>query len=314
MRKYFLISTVTILGLLFFVSSFQLNTKKSKPKISFSFDDGSVRDFQNYPNVIWNQMLLDNLKKHKLRSILYVKGKGLDNKKGKKIIESWNNYGNLIGNHTYNHLSFNREDVSLETFKKELLKDDSLISSYSNYTKLFRFPYLSEGNTIEKRDGFREFLQENDYKIGHVTIDASDWYIDSRLTKRLKKDPGADISGFKEFYIKHLFDRATYYDSLGIELTGRQVNHILLLHHNLSAALFLDDLIKHFEKNGWEIVDVDKAYQDEIYTKAPQIIPAGGSLIWALAKQAGTYEAVLRYPAEDSRYEKVAMDSLGVLY
>lgn len=312
MKKLLLISTITLLGFSFVISSFQLNDKKNKPKISFSFDDGSIQDFPNYTNAIWNQMLLDNLKKNKLQAILYVKGKGLDNKKGENLISSWDNYGNLIGNHTYSHPSLNSEKTSLERFKRELLKNDSLINKYSNYTKLFRFPYLKEGNTILKRDGFRDFLQENGYRIGHVTIDASDWYIDSRLTKRLKNNPSADISGFKEFYINHLFERAQYYDSLGVEITGRHISHNLLLHHNLSAALFLDDLIKHFKNNGWEIVDVNKAYKDKIYNEVPQNIPAGESLIWALAKQTGEYDSILRYPAEDSRYEKTKMDSLGL--
>lgn len=90
------------------------------------------------------------------------------------------------------------------------------------------------------------------------------------------------------------------------------INHIILLHLNLAAALFLDDLIQHFEKNGWEVMDADKAYKDKIYTEVPNTIPAGESLIWALAKASGRFENVLRYPAEDSEYEKPKMDKLGL--
>jgi hypothetical protein len=35
-------------------------------------------------------------------------------------------------------------------------------------------------------------------------------------------------------------------------------------------------------------------------------------LIWALAKQSGKFEDQLRYPAEDSQYEKDAMDKKGL--
>jgi hypothetical protein len=80
----------------------------------------------------------------------------------------------------------------------------------------------------------------------------------------------------------------------------------------LAAALFLDDVIKHFKENGWEIIDIDKAYKDKFYKEVPQNIPAGESLIWALAKQSGKYDSILRYPAEDSRYEKEEMDLLGL--
>lgn len=283
-----------------------------KPKISFSFDDGSLKDFPGYDAATWNQMLLDNLKKHKVKAVLFVKGAGMDNAKGAATIRTWDNLGHLIGNHTYSHPYFNSDKTSLDVFKAEVLKNDSLISGYKNYTKLFRFPYLKEGNTVAKRDGFRAFLQEQDYKIGHVTIDASDWYIDGRLAKRLRENPDADLAGFKAFYLDHIVERALFYDSLAFAITCRRINHNLLLHHNLSAALFLDDLIERFKALGWEIVDVDTAYEDEIYNQEPQNIPAGESLIWALAKQSGNYEAILRYPAEDAQYEKEKMDQLGL--
>jgi len=280
------------------------------PKISFSFDDGSISDYPSYDLEIWNQMLLDNLKKHDVKAVLFVNGSGMDNAKGAKIIQQWDSMGHLIGNHTYNHPYFNSDKINLDSFKSELLKNDSLINKYVNYTKLFRFPYLKEGNTIEKRDGFREFLEEQGYKNGHVTIDASDWYIDGRMVQQLKNDPNSDLTVFKTYYLDHIVDRALFYDSLAYALTGRRISHNLLLHHNLSAALFVDDLIERFKNLGWEIVDVDEAYEDEIYTQNPQNIPAGESLIWALAKESGQYDGLLRYPAEDSRYEKEKLDSL----
>lgn len=40
--------------------------------------------------------------------------------------------------------------------------------------------------------------------------------------------------------------------------------------------------------------------------------PAGESLIWALVKQSGKFDDVLRYPAEEGEYEKEKMDILGL--
>jgi hypothetical protein len=44
----------------------------------------------------------------------------------------------------------------------------------------------------------------------------------------------------------------------------------------------------------------------------PKIVPAGESLIWALAKETGKFDKVLRYPGEDSEYENAKMDKLGL--
>lgn len=285
---------------------------QTKPKISFTFDDGATNDIGDFKLEMWNQLLLDNLKKHNLRAILFSSGRNKETKKGKYVLSSWNNAGHLIANHTYSHPNFNSEIVSLTNFKSELVRNDTIINKYSNYIRYFRFPYLKEGNTVEKVNGFRQFLKQHDYKNGHVTIDASDWYIDSRLVNRLKENPKADISGFRDYYKNHLFNRASFYDSLAFQLTNRRINHVILLHHNLSAALFLDDLIKHFEANGWEVMNADDAYRDSIYKEIPNTIPAGESLIWALAKKSGKFEKVLRYPAEDGDYEKSLMDRLGL--
>ena len=310
MRRYFAFALLLLVSLNY--SAVALCQDAQKPKVSFSFDDGSTSDFPGYSLEAWNKLLLDSLEKHEIKGILFVKGIALDNAKGKEIIGGWNDAGHLVGNHTYTHPYFNSEKVSLEQYERELLRNESFIKGYSNFTKLFRFPYLKEGDTVEKRDGFRKVLKEYGYRNGHVTIDASDWYIHKRLVKRLSENPDADLSGFKKFYIEHIFDRAQFYDQLALELTGRQISHNLLLHHNLTAALFADDLIQHFKDNGWEVVNANKAYEDDIYKQEPKNIPAGESLVWALAKQSGKYDEILRYPAEDSRYEKARMDELGL--
>lgn len=303
---------LTILGLTISCNSktYAQKEKLEKPKISFTFDDGQTNDIGEYKLEVWNQMLLDNLKKHNLKAILFSSGANKLSEQGKYVLTSWNNQGHLIANHTFSHPNFNSKNTSLESFKEELTQNDSIIKSYSNFYPYFRFPYLKEGNSREKIDGFRDFMTQKGYKNGHVSIDASDWYIDSRLIKRLKANPDSDISGFRDYYKDHLLNRALYYDSLAYQLTNRRINHVLLLHHNLAAALFLDDLIKHFEDNGWEVIDADKAYKDKIYNEIPNNVPAGESLIWALAKQSGKFEKVLRYPAEDGDYEKPIMDKL----
>ena len=259
-----------------------------------------------------NSRILWALREHDLQAALFVCGSRIKDKKGSAILAGWDKDGHIIGNHSFSHLYFNSSEVSLEMYKEDFLKGDSLINQFSNYKRLFRFPFLKEGDTREKRDGFREFLKVNNYRIGHVSVDASDWYIDQRLKERLEQEPDADISPYKEYYLQHMFDRATYYNELAEDLLARPITHTLLIHHNLLNALFLNDLIVMFKKKGWEFVDASEAFQDEIYDEVPQTIPAGESIIWALAKESGKYDSALRYPGEDAEYEKEKMDKLGL--
>ena len=58
------------------------------------------------------------------------------------------------------------------------------------------------------------------------------------------------------------------------------------------------------------MIDAEVAFKDPIYKRSPKNIPVGKSLVWALAKEKG--DSSLRYPAEDSIYEKDEMDRLGL--
>ncbi len=285
---------------------------EEQPTLCLTFDDGITRDLLDYRFREWNEMILQALDSADLKAAFFVMGSNKLDPKGKFLLSSWDKRGHMIANHTFTHPNFNNEKVSLADFKEELLDTDELIRDYKNYSKLFRFPYLKGGNTPEKVNGFRAFCDSLGYDMGYVTIDASDWYVNSRMIKRLKEDPDADIEPYRQYYLDHLWERAQFYEGVSKSLNGRHIPHTLLLHHNLTSALFLPDLINMFRDRGWRLVDAQEAYADSIFDERPGLIPAGESLIWALGRESGRFDDVLRYPPEDSQYEVAKMDSLGL--
>jgi len=286
----------------------------AKPTISFTFDDGITSELAGFEFEEWNNMILSHLDTNNLKSIFFVTGRNKTDDKGQFLLDSWNSNGHKIANHTFNHLNFNADKNDAVLFEIELNKTHEIISKLSNSVKLFRFPYLKEGAKKLKVDSLRNILSTHGYRNGYVTIDASDWYINQRLIKRINEVgfENTDIEKFKKFYKQHLVDKANYYESLSYELNDRHISHTLLLHHNLTSALFLGDLIKEFKKMRWNVIDAEEAYKDNIFTKQPNSEYAGESLIWSLAKQSGKYEGLLRYPPEDSKYEKAEMDARGL--
>ncbi|MDZ7624581.1 MAG: polysaccharide deacetylase family protein [Ignavibacteriaceae bacterium] len=285
---------------------------QEKSSVCFTFDDGNPKDILNYDNEVWNKMILDQLTERDLQAVLFVCGRNLDNEDGKMVLESWDRAGHIIANHTYSHLNYNNPKNDFEKFRDDILRCDSLISGYNNFQKYFRFPMLKGGETREKRDSINAFLHRTGYKNGYVTIDNSDWFINSRMIKFMEENPGESIEKYKKYYIEHLIDRAKYYDEIAFKLLGRRVKHTLLLHHNLTSALFLGDLMEAFEKEGWELINADDAFTDPVFEMIPDIIPAGESIIWGLARESGKFDDVIRYPAEDSPYEEERMNQLGL--
>lgn len=286
----------------------------TKPTVSFTFDDGNTSDLAGFQFEEWNGMILSHLEKENLKSVFFATGKNKSDKKGQFLLKSWNDQGHRIANHSFTHPNFNSDKNSSRLFKSELLKTDLVISNLSNSVKLFRFPYLKEGNNAAKVDSIRHILAENKYLNGYVTIDASDWYIDQRLIGRIEQVglEKAEIEKFKDFYVQHIIERANYYEKLSFDMNSRHINHTLLLHHNLVSALFLGDLINKFKEEGWELINADKAFEDKVFETIPEANFAGEGLIYSMAKQSGKYDQSLRYPAEDSRYERKKMDDLGL--
>ena len=283
------------------------------PEIAFTFDDPTTSGGAGLTWAELNERMLAALAANNLKSILFVCGKRVDSDSGSQLIASWDRAGHLIGNHSYSHLNFNEsldKQVTLAVFEADALKNELLIRNYHHYTRLFRYPFFKEGDTVEKRDGMRAFLEQRGYRIGRATIDASDWAIDARLQKRVEANPHADLAGYRDFFLQHIWERAQYYDALSQRVLGRPVRHTVVLHHIALNAYFLGDLIAMFRKNGWKPVDAEYAYQDKVYDEQPRILPAGESLIWALAKQSGKFENELRYPGEDDVYENPRMDAL----
>lgn len=311
-RREFLQYTATTAML----SAVPVASKQNKsPEIALTFDDPTT---DGGANLSWhdvNQRILATLAGHNLKSILFVCGKRVDRKAGQELIAAWDRAGHLVGNHSYSHLYFNASTdsgatVTLDEFEQDALKNEPIIREYQHFVRLFRYPFFKEGDTIEKRDGMRAFLREHGYRIGRATIDASDWAIDKRMAQRIAAQPNADLTGYRDFFLQHIWERSQFYESLSERVLARPVRHTVVLHHNELNALFLGDLISMFRKQRWNMVDAEYAYRDEVYDRQPTILPAGESLIWALAKENGKFEKELRYPGEDDLYENPRMDAL----
>jgi peptidoglycan/xylan/chitin deacetylase (PgdA/CDA1 family) len=281
-------------------------TSSHSQELALTFDDGpDMADAVYMSAADRNAAILRQLADAHLKSILFVTRTDNDAKRN-ELIRAWGVQGHEIGNHTATHPDF--DEVSLADFERELLTCETAIGGMPGFTRRFRFPYLKEGDTAAKRDGFRAFLDAKGYKSGAVSVDASDWYYSQRLSARLKKNAHTDLRPYRDAYLRHLYDRAQYYEGLSHQVLGRSVSHVLLLHHNLVNALFLADVIHLFQAKGWRLIDAEAAFKDPVYVMRPNTLPAGESVLWALAKEKGL--PGLRYPAEDDQYEKPILDSL----
>lgn len=257
--------------------------------VAFTFDDGPrVAETPLLSPQQRNQALLDALAAHKVSAALLVTcGNGADQPAGYALAQKWGQAGHVIGNHTMTHPDLNSAKVTLAQYQQELSDCDRIIAPLPGYQKWFRFTYLREGNTPEKRDGMRAFLRQTGYRNAYVTLDTSDWRLDGKLMEVLDQDPHPDLTPIRQAYLSHLRQRAEAYRDLSRQLEGRDIPQVILLHHNLINALWLKDAIQQFKDMGWSIVTPAQAFADPVYQQPPEKLVAGQSLLLSIARSQG---------------------------
>ena len=286
--------------------------RKLSPQFSITMDDFYWSNAIKLTAEERNNSILSTLSTRSNKAALFVIGRNIDSPEGKQLLAPWDKAGHMLGNHSYSHRNFNAPTTNVEEYQQDILKAEVLLQEFPRFRKYFRFPMLKEGDTVAKRDAMRSFFAKHGYRNGHVTVDASDWAIDQRLTARLKKEPNADVKPYRDFYLEHMWARSEYYDALARHMLNRPVKHTVLIHFNLLNGLFLGDLLDMYKAKGWQLIDAEEAFTDPVFKSEPKTLPAGESIVWALAKENETIAKTLRYPAEDGTYENARMNKLGL--
>lgn len=278
---------ISIAAVIFLLSSFaQVVAAQS---VAFTFDDGpNLAETPRLSPQQRNAAMLAALAKHEVKAALFVTpAYGANQTAGLALAKAWGQAGHAIGNHSMTHPDLNGTSVSLTQYQQEILDCDKIISTLPGYQKWFRYTYLREGNTPEKRDGMRAFLKQQDYRNAYVSLDTSDWRLNEKLIEVLSKNSDADIRPIKQAYLAHVKQRALAYRALSQQLQGRDIAQVMLMHHNLINALWLDDVIAMFKEMKWTITTPAVAFADPIYQLLPERAAPGQSLLLSMARSLG---------------------------
>ena len=273
----------------FLVAFVALSTNAGAQTVAITIDDGP--NLEQTPRLSpeqRNQTMLNALAKHGVSAALFVTADyAAKQPAGYALAKDWGDAGHAVGNHTMSHPNLHSDKVSLAQYQQEILDCDQIISTLPGYQKWYRYTYLREGNTPEKRDGMRNFLKQQNYRNAYVSLDTSDWRLNEKLIEVLKKNPQADVTPIKLAYLAHIRQRAEAYRALSWKLQGRDIPQVLLMHHNLINALWLDDVLTQFKEMGWKFTTPAAAFSDPVYQLTPERSAPGQSLLLSMARTLG---------------------------
>ena len=117
-----------------------------------------------------------------------------------------------------------------------------------------------------------------------------------------------DTRPYRDIYVRHMLAFARYFRDSAGAVFGRDIPHVLLTHFNLLSALHLSDLLDALKADGWSFTSARAAYEDDVYRRQPDVLPAGDSLVWACAREAG--RPMAQRPIEDDAWLNRQLDAL----
>lgn len=200
-----------------------------------------------------------------------------DDKDLSKVLELWIANGYPMGNHTYSHKSINK--IPVEEFEKEIDDNEKTLQQFgSKYDwRYFRYPFLHEGNTLDKRNSIRAYLKEKGYKIAQVTVDFEDWSWNDPYARCSDRKDAKQIKWLKKTYLQNAVDQLRRAEVISQGLFHKSIAHILLLHIGAFDAEMIEELLKAYKKEGVEFIPLSEATKDEVYSIDPAVTNESGS-------------------------------------
>ncbi len=253
------------------------------PTVALTFDDlpaaGSLPPGENRSKIA--TALAAELKTNHLEGTYgFVNAIKLENDPdAQQALRIWVDAGMNIGNHTWSHMSLTRNNAA--EFEHEIALDEPALAQYAGQRDWhwFRYPYLWEGDTLEKRHAVRSYLHEHGYRVAQVTLDFEDYAWNDAYQRCSATPDAAAITWLKESYLEN----AAEYIRLGREeeqiAFGHEIPNVLLLHATAFTTRMLPDLLDLLRQQGFRFVTLPKAEKNRVYSEDPDAaLKYGGTL------------------------------------
>ena len=270
--------------------------------IALTFDDAPRGDGPYFTGAERTTELINTLASVDVHgAMIFVTTKRIDSKKNDAArLRQYVAAGHPLGNHSHDHPWLRKTEM--KDYIADIDMAAAVLAGFDGVEPYFRFPYLDEGRPREKRDMIRKALAERGLKNGYVTVDNYDWYMEALFAEASKAGHPVDMDVLRDTYVELLMYAISFHDEIAKETLGRSPHHVLLLHENDLAALFVDDLVRALRAEGWEIIPALEAFQDPIATIEPDTMFLGQGRVAALAHEQGYSPRQLVSEASDEVY------------
>lgn len=276
------------LGVLVLCASFVSEAQKPKLQVALTFDDlpATAEAPSDVTRAQIIQSILATLKTERMPPVYgFVNAHTLEGvSDGGAILQKWTASGNLLGSHTYSHPDL--ETTSVTDYETNILKNEPALHQYAGKSDwhYFRYPFLHEGETLQKRQEIQSFLRERGYKTAEVSLDFEDYLWNDPYARCATKQRLDRVDALHDSYLAAADQYIDIYRSLSHRLYGHDIPYVLLLHVTAFNAKMLPDLISQLRERGFAFITLQEALSDPAYTIEPAVgYPGGGPMQETLA-------------------------------
>jgi peptidoglycan/xylan/chitin deacetylase (PgdA/CDA1 family) len=254
-------------------------------RVAITIDDGPVvnemTDLGNFQRI--TNGLIGSFQIEKVPVIMFINERQL-NVPGQRdaraaVAEQWLNAGFEIGNHAYSHKS--ASNVPVDEFTDDVVKGEvitrALLEKRGQQLIWLRYPYLHSGATAEAHQAIVDFLEKRKYRHAPVTVDYADYTFAGAYTRELRRGNIEVAERIKQAYLDQVDVGFNYAERFSMELYGREIAQILLIHCNELNSVSLRDSIARMRNRGYTFISLEEAMQDEAYQRPDTFAGPGGS-------------------------------------
>ena len=218
--------------------------------------------------------MIEALKRHVVPGVYgFLNGGQLrDNPDLEPIVGAWTQAGFRLGNHTFSHADLTR--LGAAEYIADIERNEAVVarSSPAGARRYFRYPYLHEGDTLDKRRAVRRWLASRGYVIAQVTVYFEDWAWNDAYARCMARADTPTIARMKRMFMESALAHLAWSQELSTRLFKRQIRHILLLHVGAFDALMLDELLRAYRAAGVRLIGLDRAVRDPAYKIDPELV------------------------------------------
>ena len=187
-----------------------------------------------------------------------------------EVLKDWLQSGHLLGNHTFSHL--NLALSTADAFIADIVAMEAVLTSLSpagSPPKVFRYPYMNEGDTVEKHHRVSDFLENNGYQVAQITIHYDDWAWNDAYVRCQAMNDKAKMQWLRQHVVPAARREVRQAQKAAELVAGRDVRHILLVHLTAFNALTLAEVLGALQADGVKFIDLPQAMNDPIYRLDP---------------------------------------------